>query len=106
MKEQDKTSEKELNKIEISNLPNKEFKIMIIKMFTKLGRKMDEHSENFNKELENIKEDQSEQKNTITELKNTLEGINSILDDLEEQISDLKDRVVKNTQGTQLEIKL
>ena len=35
-------------------LPDKEFKVMIIKMLTKL-RRMDEHSENFNKELENIK---------------------------------------------------
>ena len=32
---------------------NKEFKVLIIKM---LRRKLDEHSENFNKELENKKE--------------------------------------------------
>ena len=36
------------------NLPDKEFKVMIIKMVTKL-RRMNEYSENFNKELENIK---------------------------------------------------
>ena len=28
---------------------------MVIKMLTKLGRRMDEHSENFNKEMENIR---------------------------------------------------
>ena len=39
MKEQDRISEKELNKIEISNLPEKEFKIMIIKMITELEKK-------------------------------------------------------------------
>ena len=49
MKEQDKTSEKELNEVEISNLPDKEFKVTIIKMFTELRRRMDEHSENFNR---------------------------------------------------------
>ena len=38
MKEQDRISEKELNKIEISNLPEKEFKEMILKMLKKLGR--------------------------------------------------------------------
>lgn len=38
-KEQDTTSKIELNEMEISNLPNKEFKIMIIKKFTKFGRK-------------------------------------------------------------------
>ena len=30
------------------NLPDKEFKVMIIKILTEL-RRMDEHSENFNK---------------------------------------------------------
>ena len=43
MKEQDKPSEKELHKREIRNLPNKEFKVMIIRMLKELGRRMDEH---------------------------------------------------------------
>ena len=47
-KEQGKTSEKELNKLEISNLPNKEFKITIIRMLNELRRKMDEQNENLN----------------------------------------------------------
>ena len=93
IKEQDKTSEKELNEMEISNVPNIQFQGMIIKMLTKLGRRMDEHSENFNKEVEYTKRNQSELKNTIGEMKNTLQGINSRLDDIE--ISDLEDRVVK-----------
>ena len=49
-KEQDKTSEKELNKTEISNPPDKELKVMVIKMLTKFRRRMDKHSETFNKE--------------------------------------------------------
>ena len=36
-------------------LPEKEFKIVVIKILTKLGRKMSKYSENFNKEFENIK---------------------------------------------------
>ena len=50
MKEQGKTSEENLYNMEISNLPDKEVKILIIGMITKLGRRMDDHSENFNKE--------------------------------------------------------
>ena len=38
-------------------------------MLTELGKRTDEHNENFNKELENIKKKQSEMKNTITEIK-------------------------------------
>lgn len=42
---QDKTSEKELNKVEISNLPDKEFKVMVTTVFSELWRRMYEHSE-------------------------------------------------------------
>lgn len=41
--------------MEISNLSDKKFKLMIIKMFSELRRRMDEHSEKINKELGNIK---------------------------------------------------
>ena len=102
MKEQGKTSENELNKVKINNLPDKEFKVMIIKMLNELGRRrMDEHSEDFNKEVENIKKNQAELKNTITEMKNALEGINSRLDDTEEWVSKLEDQVVEITQAEQ-----
>ena len=37
IKEQDKTPEKDLSEIEVSNLPNKQFKVMIIKMLKELG---------------------------------------------------------------------
>ena len=79
----DKTSgekKKNLNETKISNFPDKEFKVMVIKMLTSLGRRMDEHSENFNKETENTRKFQTEVmklKNTITKLKNTLQGFNS-----------------------------
>ena len=63
--------------MEISKLSHKEFKVMIIKMLKELRRRMDEHSEKFNRELENIKKNQTELKNIITEIKTTLEGVNS-----------------------------
>ena len=50
MREQDQTSVKELNETEISNLPDKEFRVIVIKMLTELWRRMDELSENFNKD--------------------------------------------------------
>lgn len=45
IKGQDKTSEEEPCIMKTGNLPDKEFKVMIIKMLTKL-RRMNEHSEN------------------------------------------------------------
>ena len=44
MKEQGKTP-KELNEEEVSNLSNKEFRVMILKMKKELGRRLDEQSE-------------------------------------------------------------
>ena len=68
MKKQDKTPREEMNKMEIIYLPNKEFKVMIIKMITEF-RRMDEHSKNFKKEFKNAK-NQTELNTTITEIKN------------------------------------
>ena len=44
-KEHDKISEKELNETQISNLPDKKFKEIIIQMLSELSRIV-EHSEN------------------------------------------------------------
>ena len=54
-KQQDKTPEEELSKEEICSLPDKKFKVMIIKVFKEIRRRLDEQSEKlefFNKELE------------------------------------------------------
>ena len=62
-KEQDKASE-ELSEVEIGNLPEKLFGVMIIKMIKELGRRMDAQSKNlevFNKELENIRKARDEE---------------------------------------------
>ena len=40
MKKQDETSEKDLNEIKISDLPDEEFKIMVVNMLTEFGRSM------------------------------------------------------------------
>ena len=41
MKEQDKTPEEQLNEVEIVNLPEKKFRIMIVKMSQDLGKRME-----------------------------------------------------------------
>lgn len=55
MKEQDKISVKDPNEKEISNLHYKEFKLIVIKMLTKLRRGMDWHSENLSKDRKHKK---------------------------------------------------
>ena len=55
MKEQEKTPETQLNEVEIGNLPEKEFRIMIVKMIQDLGKTMEvkikKMQEMFNKDL-------------------------------------------------------
>ena len=41
MKEQDKTPENQLNKVEIGHLPEKEFRIVILKMIQDLRKRRD-----------------------------------------------------------------
>ena len=109
MKEQDKIPEKQLNEVEIGNLPEKEFGIMIVKVIQDLGKRMEAKIEKMqemfnkdldklkNKPLEELKNKQTEMNNTITEMKYTLEGVSSIITDAEERISDLEDRTVEFT---------
>ena len=101
MKEQEKTPKKQLNEVEIGNLPEKEFRIMIVKMIQDLGKRMEakieKMQEMFNKDLEELKNKQTDLNKTITEMKNTLEGINSRITEAEEQRSDLEDRMVEFT---------
>ena len=61
MKEKIKTPEKELNKMEINNLSDADFKTLAIRMLMEL-------SEKFN----SIKKIQSEMKDTLIEMKNSL----------------------------------
>ena len=62
LKEQDKTPEEQLSKVEIGNLPEKEFRVMIVKMIQDLGKRMETQIERlqemFNKELEDLKNKQ------------------------------------------------
>ena len=76
IKEQDKTPEKQRNEVEIGNLPEKEFRIMIVKMIQDLGKTMEAKTEKvqemINKDLEELKNKQTEMNNSITEMKTTL----------------------------------
>ena len=47
MKEQDKIPEKQLNEVEIGNLPEKEFRIMIVKLIQDLGKTVEKMQEMF-----------------------------------------------------------
>ena len=59
VRRQDKTPEKQLNEVDIGNLPEKEFKIMMVKMIQDLGKRMKAKIEKmlkmFTKDLEELK---------------------------------------------------
>ena len=88
MKEQGKNPQDQINEEEIDNLPEKEFRVMIVKMIQNLRNRMEARIEKiqemFNKVLEELKNKQTEMNNTITEMKNTLEGISNRITEAEE----------------------
>ena len=73
MKEQGKIPQEQINEEEIGNLPEKEFKVMIVKMIQNLGNRMQAQIEKiqdmFNKDLEELKNKQTMMNNTINEIK-------------------------------------
>ena len=90
MKEQTRNTEVKINEEEIGKLPEKEFRIMIVKIIKNLENRMEKMQESINKDLKKLKNKHTETNNIITEIKNTLEGISSIISKAEEQISELK----------------
>ena len=89
MKGQDKIQEKQLNEVELGNLPEKEFRIMIVKMIQdlrkkKMEAKIEKMRQMFTKDLEELK-------NRQTEMNNTLEEIHGRITEAEEWINDLED---------------
>ena len=62
VKGQGKTLEKQLNEVEIGNLPEKEFRIMIVKMIQDLEKRIEakikKMQEMFTKDLEELKNKQ------------------------------------------------
>ena len=88
VKEQEKCPPNHTKEEEIGNLPEKEFRIMIVKMIQNLEIKMksqinsletriEKMQERFNKDLEEIKKSQYIMNNAINEIEKTLEGTNS-----------------------------
>ena len=101
MKKQGKNPPDQTNEEETGSLPEKEFRVMIVKMIQNLGNRMEKIQETFNKDLEETKSKQTMTSNTINEIKNSLEGINSRITEAKERISDLEDKRVEITTAEQ-----
>ena len=92
MKEKIKTPEKELNKMEISNLSDAEFKTLVIRILKELSE-----------DIYSIKQIYSETKDTLNEIKNNLQENNSRVDEAKNQINYLEYKEEKNNQSEQQE---
>ena len=101
MKEQGINPPDLINEEEIGSLPEKELKIMIVKMIQNLGNRREKIQETFNKDLEELKSKQTMMISTTSEIKNSLEGINSRITEAEERITDLEDKIVEITTAEQ-----
>ena len=65
MKKQSKNPPDQTNEEEIGSLPEKEFRVMIVKMIQNLGNRMEKIQKTFNKDLEELKRKQTMMNNTI-----------------------------------------
>ena len=84
--------------MEIGNLPEKEFRIMTVKMIQDLRKRMEAKIEKMQELFTNNLE---ELKNKQTEKNNTLEGNHSRIIEAEEWINDLEDRMLEITATEQ-----
>ena len=90
MKEQIKTLEKELNKMEISNLSDAGFETLFLRMPKELSE-----------DLSSIKKIHSGMKDILIKIKNNLQGNNSRVNEAKNQSNDLEYKEAKNNQSEQ-----
>ena len=113
VKEHDKCPPNQTKEEKIGSLPEKEFRIMIVKMTQNLETKMElqtnsletrieKMQEKFNKDLGEIKKSQSIMNNAITEIKRTLGGTNSRITEAEDRISEVEDRMVEKYEAERI----
>ena len=72
MKEQTRNKEVQIKEEEIGKLPEKEFRIIMVKMIKNLESKMEKMQESVNKDVEGLKSKHTKKNNTVIEIKNTL----------------------------------
>ena len=77
MKEQPRSIQVQVNEEEIGKLPEKEFRIIIVKMIQNLENTMEKMQESINKDIEEIKNEHTETNSTTIKINNTQEGINT-----------------------------
>ena len=70
MKEQNKTPENKLNKIQTNNQLDAEFKTLVIRMLNELSEDLNSIKKKKKKKKKTIKKNQSEIKQTLTDMKN------------------------------------
>ena len=68
MKEQSKTPPELANEEERGSLPEKEFRLMIVKMIQNLGKRTEKIQKTFNKDIEELKSKQTMMNNTMKEI--------------------------------------
>ena len=106
MKEHDKSPPNQTKQEEIGSLPEKEFRLMIVKKIQNLENKIElqinsletrieKMQQMFNKDLEETKKSQSIMNNAVAEIKRTLEGTNSRITETEKRTSEVGDGMVK-----------
>ena len=69
MKEQTRNTEVQIDEEEIGKLPEKEFRIMIVKMIKNLENKMEKMQESINKDLEELRINMWRQTTQLLKLK-------------------------------------
>ena len=97
MKEQGKAMSRDLSETNINNMPEREFKAMIIRIF--IGLEKRRHQWDTYYRDKRIKKE-SDIKSAISNIRN-LDAMNSRLEEAEEQISDLEDKLMERNEAEQ-----
>ena len=91
---QEAVTAKELNKNNLSNIMEQEFRIIVIKLIAGLEKSIEDSRESISTEINGLKNIHDELKNAIHEVQNKMEATTARIEEAEERIGELEDKIM------------
>ena len=88
-----------LIKNDLSNVTEKEFRIIVIKLITGLEKSREDSREYITTEIKGLRNSQEELKTAINELQNKMEVTTVRIEEAEERIDELEDKIMEKEEA-------
>ena len=96
---QEITTANELIKNDLNDISESEFRIILIKLITRLENGIEDSRESLATEIKGLRNSQEELKNALNEMQNKMEMMTAWIEEAEERIGEVEDKVMEKEEA-------